>query len=89
MNDLGPRFLTTYVKQNLSSTDLLFIPIMQDCPGKNFLMDTYDLVSYQEDKNHRLTARTHPKLSYLVTELSEWPDFTNSVIEEGDSNIDR
>ena len=82
-----PGFLTTYIKQNLSSTELLFIPIMQDCPAKDFLMDTYDLVSNQEDKNHRVAARTHPKLSYLITELSEWPDFTSSVIGEGDSTI--
>ena len=82
-----PGFVTKYVKQNLSSTDLLFIPIMQDCPAKDFLMDTYDLVSHQEDKNHRVTARTHPKLSYLITELSEWPDFNYSVINEGDSTI--
>ena len=49
---------------------------MQDCPAKNFLMDTFDLVSQSEDKNHRVTPRTHPKLSaYLITEISEMAGF--------------
>ena len=82
-----PGFSNRYIRRVPSSADLLFIPIMPDCPGKAYLMDTYDLAAKLEDQNHRVTARTHPKLEYLIAELSNWPDLSHSVIDEGDTTI--
>ena len=82
-----PGFPSKFNRQVPNTSELLFIPIMQDCIAKDFLMDTFDLVSYKEDQNYRVTARTHPKLLYLVKDLSEWPDFTHDVITEGAQEI--
>ena len=82
-----PGFPSKFNRQVPNTAELLFIPIMQDCIAKDFLMDTFDLVSYKEDQNYRVTARTHPKLHYLVKDLSEWPDFTHDVITEGAQEI--
>ena len=50
-------------------------------------MDVYDLASKIEDSNFRITARTHPKLGFLLRELNEWPDFSVEIIAEGDATI--
>ena len=60
---------------------------MQDCHAKDFLMDTFDLASYLEDRKYRITPRTHPKLAYLAMEFSTWPDFSHRVITEGNPEI--
>tara|TARA_A100001388_G_C28422306_1_gene335690 strand:- start:86 stop:580 length:495 start_codon:yes stop_codon:yes gene_type:complete len=82
-----PGFRKKFVRRIPASNDLLFIPIMQDCVAKDYLMDTYDLASKIEDSNFRITARTHPKIGFLLRELNEWPDFSVKIISEGDATI--
>ena len=82
-----PGFRKKFVRQIPVSNDLLFIPIMQECVAKDYLMDVYDLASKIEDSNFRITARTHPKLGFLLRELNEWPDFSVEIIAEGDATI--
>ena len=82
-----PGFRKKFVRRIPASNDLLFIPIMQDCVAKDYLMDVYDLASKVEDSNFRITARTHPKLGFLLRELNEWPNFSVKIIDEGDATI--
>ena len=82
-----PGFPSKFVRRIPTTADLLFIPIMQDCHAKDFLMDTFDLASYLEDRKYRITPRTHPKLAYLAMEFSTWPDFSHRVITEGNPEI--
>lgn len=82
-----PGFPLKFVRELPKVDDLLFIPIMQDCPAKDFLMDVYDLAAKVEDSNYRITPRSHPKLQYLLLPVEEWPDFTHAVIQEGEVTI--
>jgi DNA-binding MarR family transcriptional regulator len=82
-----PSLRQRFVRKIPDSSDLLYIPIMQDSLAKNSLMDVFELVSKSEDSNYRVTARTHPKLVYLLLDIKNWPNFSIDVIKEGDPTI--
>ena len=82
-----PGLQQRFARKIPDSSDLLYIPIMQESMAKNSLMDVFDLVSKLEDSNYRVTPRTHPKLAYLLRDIKNWPNFTVDVIKEGDPTI--
>ena len=85
---MGPPGLRQrFVRKIPDSSDLLYIPIMQESLAKDSLMDVFELVSKSEDPNYRVTPRTHPKLVYLLRDINHWPDFSIDVINEGDLTI--
>lgn len=79
-----PGSQSKFVRKIPPTSELLFIPIMQDCLAKDSLMDVYDLASKTEDNKFNITPRTHPMIGYLVRSLQEWPDFDSDIIDQGD-----
>ncbi len=82
-----PGLRQRFVRKIPDSSDLLYIPIMQESLAKDSLMDVFELASKSEDPNYRVTPRTHPKLVYLLRDINHWPDFSIDVINEGDLTI--
>lgn len=66
---------------------LLHIPIISAGPGKDSLLDLYDMVSCHEDDKGFSEGRIHPMVGLLLMQYTEWPEITQKVFELGDENV--
>ena len=84
----GPPGVVKRFTRNIpSSGDVIFIPVMDECKAKDFLMDLYDMISSLEESNSIVLGRTHPMVGYLLREFQEWPDFSPDIFVQGDKEI--
>ena len=82
-----PGFLDNYTKQIPNSTDLIYIPMMEECRAKEPLMDLYEMVISHEEGVEMTTGRTHPLVGLLLKDILKWPKISYETIFDGDKEI--
>ena len=84
----GPPGVVRHFNRDIpSSGDFIFIPVMDECKAKDYLMDLYDMISSLEDSTDIVPGRTHPMVGYLLRDFQQWPDFSPTIFTQGDKDI--
>jgi hypothetical protein len=76
-----------FMLNDLQSNELSHILILGDGVGFDSLLDTYEMVFSNEQKQNLPLGRIHPLVGLLARDSDEWPDIDISVLESGDIDV--
>ncbi len=82
-----PGYQETFTTKNLDSDDLLHILIVEQGVGRDSLLDTYEMIFSNEQKQKLPLGRSHPLVCLLVRDSSQWPHIDISILELGDKDV--
>ena len=82
-----PGYQETFTSNELDSNELLHILILEAGVGSNSLLDTYEMVFSNEQKQNLPIGRIHPLVGLLARDSSEWPEIDITTLEVGDKEV--